>query len=69
MLKNRRMKKSLKPKENLKEFSKTYHGKLLSVIMKEKIERDNLSIKEEFKIWHFKYQRLLIKELEVLLPY
>ena len=37
------------------------------MIIKEKIERDNFSIKEEFKIWNFKTQSLLIKELEVLL--
>ena len=65
MLKNRRMKKSLKLKENFKDFGKTYHGKLLTVIIKEKIERDQFSIKEQFKIWNFKVQRLLIKELEV----
>ena len=66
MLKNRRMKKSLKLKENLKDFAKSYHGKLLSVIIKEKIERDQFSIKEEFNIWNFNAQRLLIMELEVV---
>ena len=65
MLKNRRMKKSLKLKENYVDFGKSYHGKLLTVIIKEKIERDQFSIKEQFKLWNFKVQRLLIKELEV----
>ena len=65
MLKNRRMKKSLKLKENFLDFGKTYHGKLITVIIKEKIERDLFGVKDQFKIWNFKAQRLLIKELEV----
>lgn len=65
MLQTRRLKKSLKPKETYKDFGKSYHGKLLSVIIKEKIERDQFSIKEQFKVWKFKSQKLLIKDLEV----
>jgi hypothetical protein len=61
----RRMKRSLKAKENFKDFPKSYHGKLLNVIIKEKIERDVFSIKEQFIDWKYKSQVLLIRELEV----
>ena len=61
----RKMKKSLKAKENYKDFPKSYHGMLLSVILSEKIERDILSIKEQYNKWKYKSQVLLIKELEV----
>jgi hypothetical protein len=62
----RRMKKSLKAKETYKDFPKSYHGKLLDVIIKEKIERDIFSIKDQFINWKYKSQVLLVRELEVM---